>query len=64
MKITDNTENLDIIVKLIAVVILAFMWPLAVIWALNQLQILALEYTFWNYLAVLVLSATIVRKGK
>jgi hypothetical protein len=64
MKITDNTENLDMIVKLIAVVILAFMWPLAVIWALNQLQILALEYNFLNYLAVLVLSATIVRKGK
>jgi hypothetical protein len=64
MKITPNTENLDIIVKLFAVIILALLWPLAVIWAVNQLQILTLEYSFLNYVAVLVLNASLFRKGQ
>lgn len=41
------------------VVVLIFLWPLAVIWALNTLFALGIPYTFWTWLAVLVLNATI-----
>jgi hypothetical protein len=32
-----------------------FLWPLAVIWALNTLFALGIGYTFWNWLAMMVL---------
>lgn len=38
-----------------AVIILALLYPLAVIWAGNTLFNLGLQYTFWNWLAVIVL---------
>ena len=41
------------------VVVLIFLWPLAVIWALNTLFALGIPYTFWTWLAVLVLNTTI-----
>ena len=39
--------------------------PVAVIWALNTLFQLGIDYTFWNWLAVIVLSVFIqARIGK
>ena len=32
-------------------------WPLAAIWAVNQLFGFTIAYTFWNWLAVVVLTA-------
>ena len=34
-----------------------FVWPLAVIWALNTLFAIPIAYTFWNWLAMVVLVA-------
>lgn len=34
-----------------------FLWPFAVIWALNTLFSFAIAYTFWNWLAMFVLVA-------
>ncbi len=34
-----------------------FLWPLAAIWALNTLFGLAIAYSFWNWLAMVVLVA-------
>jgi len=34
-------------------------WPFFVIWALNTLFGLGIGYTFWSWLAVLVLNVTI-----
>lgn len=34
-----------------------FLWPFAVIWALNTLFGFAITYTFWNWLAMFVLVA-------
>ena len=43
---------------IVATVILwIFLWPLAAIWALNTLFALGIAYTFWNWLALVVLVA-------
>jgi hypothetical protein len=34
-----------------------FLWPLAVIWALNTLFATGIAYSFWNWLAMVVLTA-------
>ena len=34
-----------------------FVWPFAVIWALNTLFAMGIAYTFWNWLAMVVLVA-------
>jgi hypothetical protein len=34
-----------------------FFWPFAVIWALNTLFAMGIAYTFWNWLAMIVLTA-------
>lgn len=48
---------------LLAVIVL--LGPLAVIWALNTLFQTGIEYTFWTWLAVLVLSVFLqTRIGK
>lgn len=39
------------------VVAWVFLWPFAVIWSLNTLFGFAIAYTFWNWLAMLVLVA-------
>ena len=40
-------------------VILLFLTPLGIIWALNTLfPVLAIPYTFWTWLAVIVLNLT------
>ena len=33
-------------------------WPLVIIWALNTLFAFGIAYTFWSWLAVVVLTAT------
>ena len=42
---------------MIALILWVFLWPLAVIWALNTLFALGIAYTFWNWLAMVVLVA-------
>lgn len=51
-----NTTKL--IAVLLLIVLLVMFAPLAVIWALNTLFALAIPYTFWTWLAMLVLTAT------
>ncbi len=51
--------GLGIIAIVALVVALVILGPLAIIWALNTLFGLGIAYTFWTWLAVLVLSATI-----
>lgn len=47
------------------ILFLVIVGPFVVIWALNTLFQLGLGYTFWNWLAVVVLSAWIqTRIGK
>jgi hypothetical protein len=47
------------IILLIALAVLAIIfWPYAIIWAVNTLFGFNIAYTFINWLAVLVLSAT------
>lgn len=43
---------------LISALLGAIFWPLVVIWALNTLFALGIAYTFWTWLAVLVLTLT------
>jgi hypothetical protein len=44
------------IVGFIIIFGLIFLWPLAIIWALNTLFMLGIAYTFWTWLAVLILT--------
>ena len=37
---------------------LVFLVPFAVIWALNTLFVLGIPYTFWTWLAMLVVTGT------
>lgn len=41
---------------ILAIVVLILFMPLAVIWALNTLFTLSIPYTFWTWLAVVVMS--------
>jgi hypothetical protein len=41
----------------IAAILLIIFWPWVIIWAVNTLFGLGIAYTFWNWLAVLVLTA-------
>ena len=49
-----KTLGLGIFLFLITWIIL---WPLAAIWAVNTLFGFGIAYTFWNWLAVVVLTA-------
>ena len=49
-----KTLGLGIFLFLITWIIL---WPLAAIWAVNTLFGFTIAYTFWNWLAVVVLTA-------
>lgn len=40
----------------IAIVVLGIFWPFAIIWAVNLLFAFDIEYTFWAWLAVLILT--------
>ena len=53
-----NTEiKVALITVAVAVLIVTFA-PFAIIWALNTLFALGIAYTFWTWLATLVLSFT------
>jgi hypothetical protein len=45
------------ILFVVAVIALIVFWPLAAIWAVNTLFGFTIAYTFWNWLAVVVLVA-------
>lgn len=41
----------------LTVILWILLWPLLAIWALNTLFALGIAYTFWNWLAMVVLVA-------
>lgn len=41
----------------LTIVLWVVLWPLAAIWSLNTLFALGIPYTFWNWLAMVVLVA-------
>jgi len=43
-------------VGVLSIVVLAILWPLVIIWAVNTLFAFGIAYTFWTWLAVLVLT--------
>lgn len=47
--------GLGIVGVIIAMILLVVLWPLVIVWALNTLFGLGIAYTFWNWLAALVL---------
>lgn len=47
--------GLGVVGVVIAIILLVVLWPLVVVWALNTLFGLGIAYTFWNWLAALVL---------
>lgn len=46
-------------IVILLIILLVVLMPLAVIWALNTLFALSIAYTFWTWLAVLILAGTI-----
>ena len=50
--------GLGIVGLVIGVILLGILWPLVVIWAVNTLFSFGIAYTFWNWLAVLILTIT------
>jgi hypothetical protein len=42
----------------LALLLCAILWPLASIWALNQMFGFSIGYTFWNWLAAWILIMT------
>jgi hypothetical protein len=53
-------KNLAVGTIVLTVILWIFLWPLLAIWALNTLFALGIAYTFWNWLAVVVLTALFV----
>lgn len=51
-------SDLGLVGLVIALLILGILWPLVVIWAVNTLFAFGIAYTFWTWLAVLVLTLT------
>ena len=52
-----NVSPATMIAILILIVALVALGPLLVIWALNTIFGLGIAYTFWNWLAMIVLMA-------
>lgn len=50
-------NNLAIGTNVLTLIVWVMLWPLAAIWALNTLFGFTIAYTFWNWLAVVVLTA-------
>ena len=48
-------------VGILTILVLAILWPLVVIWAVNTLFAFGIAYTFWTWLAVLVLTMSFGR---
>lgn len=51
--------GLGLVGAVIAIFVLAILWPLVIVWALNTLFGMGIAYTFWNWLAALVLITAI-----
>lgn len=49
-------KNLDMIPRVVGGFIGILLWPLALIWAWNHLGFPYIDYTFFNWLAVFVLT--------
>ena len=43
----------------IAIILIVIFWPWSIIWAVNTLFGLGIAYTFWTWLAVLVLTISL-----
>jgi hypothetical protein len=58
-KTVNNMKDLimPISIGLLVIALLLF-WPLAVLWSLNTLFGLAIPFTFWTWLSVIILTAT------
>jgi hypothetical protein len=52
-------KNLSIVAVFVLILLAIIFFPFAVIWALNTLFGLTIGYTFWTWLAVVVLSSII-----
>ena len=50
--------GLGVVGLVIGIITLGILWPLVVIWAVNTLFSWGIAYTFWNWLAVLILTMT------
>jgi hypothetical protein len=50
-------KNAAVITLVLTAIAWVFLWPLAAIWALNTLFAMGIAYTFWNWLAMIVLTA-------
>ena len=55
MSNSDGMAVVGVIAVVALVVALLVLSPLAIIWALNTLFLLAIPYNFWTWLAVVVL---------
>lgn len=64
MNIFKGMTVISALLLLVALVILIIFTPFAIIWALNTLfPVLAIDYNFMTYLAVVVLNITWLSKG-
>lgn len=52
-------KNLTIVALAIVMIVAVLLGPLAVIWACNTLFGTAIEYSFWTWLAVIIIGAFI-----
>ena len=63
MKITVKPSAAGILGLILVVILLIAAGPLLLIWALNTLfPILAIPYTFWTWLAALILGSAVAPK--
>lgn len=51
--------GLGLVGGIIALLVLIILWPLVIVWAINTLFGLSIAYTFWNWLAALILLTAI-----
>jgi hypothetical protein len=56
-------KGLSGVTLVVAAILLIILWPFAIIWALNTLFEFGIAYTFWTWLAVLVLTMAFGRAG-
>lgn len=56
-------NTVQALMLILLAVLLVIFGPLAIIWSLNTLFALAIPYTFWTWLAVVVLNLTWASKS-
>jgi hypothetical protein len=60
MKITKTLTWTELVVRIVLILVLIAAGPLAFIWSVNTLfPVAAIPYTFWTWLAALILGATL-----